>query len=89
MGGDAPAVETIPDRRHYDLYILTAPDFKFIQNGRRESESMRLEMHQWISEVLTQKDKHSLRVTGTHGERIKQAAAAMDPLLVLPPLDAP
>lgn len=89
VGWDAFTVEAISDRRHYDLYILTVPDFGFVQDGTRESESLRLEMHQWFVDILQRKGKRSIAVTGLPADRMQQATAAIDPLLIFPPLDPP
>jgi len=89
MGVYSPEVEQIADSRHYDLYILTAPDFAFVQDGTREGEHIRLEMHQWFIEVLSKKGKRYITVRGSHKQRISDAIAALEPLLIFPPLDAP
>jgi HTH-type transcriptional repressor of NAD biosynthesis genes len=88
-GTYSPAVEQIADSRHYDLYLLTAPDFGFVQDGTREGEAIRLEMHQWFREVLSQKGKPYITVSGSHEVRMARAIAAIDPLLVFPPLADP
>ncbi|MBI4783751.1 MAG: AAA family ATPase [Oscillatoriophycideae cyanobacterium NC_groundwater_1537_Pr4_S-0.65um_50_18] len=88
-GTYAKAVEQIADSRDYDLYILTAPDFAFVQDGTREGEHIRLEMHQWFVEALKQKGKRYITVEGCHEERMSDAVAAIAPLLVFPILDAP
>ncbi len=82
-------VEQVADSRHYNLYILTAPDFAFVQDGTREGEQIRLEMHQWFVEVLKQKGKRYITVKGSREQRMTAAIAAIDPLLVFPILDAP
>ncbi|OLP17423.1 hypothetical protein BST81_16670 [Leptolyngbya sp. 'hensonii'] len=89
MGTDSQAVECIADSRHYDLYILTAPDFGFVQDGTRDGECIRLQMHQWFIDVLNQKDKQFILVTGAHDQRMTYAIAAINSLLVFPALDAP
>ena len=88
-GTYANAVEQIADSRHYDLYILTAPDFDFVQDGSRDSEFIRLEMHQWFIEVLDQKGKPYITVTGDHEQRMTTAIAAIAPRLIFPPLAPP
>ena len=89
IGTYAKAVERIADRRHYDLYLLTAPDFAFVQDGTREGEHIRLEMHQWLIDVLSQKGKPYILVEGSYEQRMAAAIAAINPLLVFPILDAP
>ncbi|MEP0873044.1 AAA family ATPase [Trichocoleus desertorum AS-A10] len=78
-GTYSPAVEQIADSRHYDLYLLTVPDFDFVQDGTREGEAIRLEMHQWFREVLIQRGKPYITVVGPHEVRMARAIAAIDP----------
>lgn len=87
-GTYSAAVEQIADGCHYDLYILTAPDFAFVQDGTREGEEIRLEMHQWFIDILNQKSKPYIMVQGTHEYRMAKAIAVIDALLVFPPLVA-
>lgn len=89
MGTYSPVLEYIAERRHYDLYILTVPDFGFVQDGTREGEHIRLEMHQWFIDVLNQKGKRFITVEGSHDQRMADAIAAINSLLVFPVLDAP
>lgn len=75
----------IISRKKPDLYILTKPDFAFIQDGtREEDERNRLEMHQWFIETLTQSTIPWIQVTGDYFDRIKQATKVIDPLLKFP-----
>lgn len=83
-GEDSPAVEQLADQRHYDLYILTAPDFPFVQDGTRDGEAIRMEMHQWFVEVLTAKQKPFITVQGAPEARLQAAVQAIGPLLVFP-----
>ena len=83
------AVERIVDSRQYDLYILTMPDFGFIQDGTREGEQIRLEMHQWFLEVLRQKQKPYILASGKHEQRMVIATTEIDRLLTFPILAVP
>lgn len=85
LGFDSPEVEAISDSRDYNLYILTEPDFGFVQDGTRESESWRLTMHQWFIDILEQKKKNYITVGGSHEVRISQAKSVIDSLLHFPP----
>lgn len=80
-------VEQIADSRHYDLYLLTEPGFEFVQDGTRDGEHIRMEMHGWFIEQLTRKNRPFIRVTGSHGNRMEQAMQAIDKLLVFPKLE--
>ncbi len=86
IGSDCSAVEQIADSRYYDLYIITEPDFGFIQDGTRESEHLRMTMHQWFVDVLQKKGKNYITVAGTHDRRMSQAIPAIDALLEFLPL---
>lgn len=72
--------------RYYDLYILTEPDFGFIQDGSRESETFRTIMHQWFIEKLNQKNCSYITVNGNHENRISKAISVIDSLLIFPKL---
>jgi nicotinamide riboside kinase len=67
---------------------LTAPDFDFVQDGTREGEKIRLEMHQWLVATLDRQGKHYITVAGAHDRRLAESIAAIDSLLVFPMLDA-
>ena len=47
-GRTSAATAAIAAERAYTLYILTAPDFPFVQDGTREGEESRHEMHRWL-----------------------------------------
>lgn len=84
LGFYAQTLEQITDARHYDLYILTEPDFGFIQDGTREGKHIRLEMHQWFIDVLTQKGKQHITVEGAHQQRMAKATREISSRLVFP-----
>ena len=85
LGYDSMRVEQIARSRRYDLYILTEPDFEFVQDGTRESEHLRREMHQHFLKVLEQWKKPYIRVKGDREQRVLQATEAIAPLLNFPP----
>lgn len=87
VGHYSAAVEAIADRRDYDLYVLTEPDFEFVQDGTRDGQHLRLEMHNWLIEELTRKNRPFIRVTESHDNRMQQATTAIDKLLVFPKLE--
>jgi HTH-type transcriptional repressor of NAD biosynthesis genes len=98
-GRYSPAVEAIADSRSrgggYILYLLTAPDFPFVQDGTREAEGQaRLEMHEWFLAALQERAAAGggaafVVVSGSPEERLAKATAAIDPLLVFPALPLP
>ena len=87
IGDYSPEVEAVADSREYDLYLLTEPDFGFVQDGTREGEHIRMNMHNWFIEELTLKNRPFIRVTGSHEHRMAQAIEAINRLLVFPKLE--
>lgn len=73
----------------YSLYLLTEPDFTFVQDGTRESEAERFDMTEWFATALAERGCAYLRVSGSPDKRLAAAVAAVDPLLVWAPLVLP
>lgn len=86
MGATAPAVERLARERRYDLHLLTAPDFPFVQDGTRDGEHVRLDMHGWFREALAASGRPWLEVGGPPEERLARALRAVEPLLRFDPL---
>lgn len=86
MGFFAREVEQIVEARSYDLYILTLPDFGFIQDGTREGEQIRFAMHEWFVEALESKGRRYVTVGGPLEQRLAEAVRWIDPLLVFAPM---
>ncbi len=80
MYSRSPAVEAIAARRHYDLYILTGDEIPFVQDGLRDGEHIRHEMHLRFVERLTEDQKKFIIVSGSHEERLKKAIEVIDTL---------
>lgn len=80
LGFNCPQLEQIANQRHYDLYLLTEPDFEFVQDGTRESEGLRMEMHQWFIETLTAMGKFWVSVKGSPEQRLAEAIAIINHL---------
>jgi NadR type nicotinamide-nucleotide adenylyltransferase len=64
-------------QRAYDLTILCAPDFPFIQDGTRQEERFRERQHQWYLDELAKRRISHLLVTGPLENRINQVRAAL------------
>ncbi len=71
-------VEAIAKGRHYDLYILTGDEIPFEQDGTRDGEHVRHEMHKRFLEKLQEDHKKFIVVTGNKEERLKAAIGAID-----------
>lgn len=84
LGSDCAILEEIARNRNYDLYILTEPDFGFVQDGTRESESLRMTMHQWFLQRLESQGKRYITVMGSHECRMSKAIAAIAEVLKFP-----
>lgn len=73
LGFDHDSLKAISKERHYDLYLLTGDEIPFEQDGTRDGEHIRHQMHQWFVEALqNQKVPWSL-VSGSQEDRMKQA----------------
>ncbi len=81
LGRSTPAVEALAAARRYDLYLLTADDAPFVQDGLRDGEHLREWMTGRFAERLAERPEPHLVLTGDHESRVEQAAAAIDALL--------
>jgi NadR type nicotinamide-nucleotide adenylyltransferase len=81
MGEYSGQVARIAEKHVADLYILTGDEIPFEQDGTRDGEHIRHEMHQWFEEELGKTNRRFIIVRGTHEERMQQATAAIDALL--------
>ena len=78
-GARSAAVEAVAELRDYDLYIVTAPDFDFVQDGTRVEGGHRTAMHDGLLARL--KGKPHLVVGGAPEARLAAAASAVEGLL--------
>jgi NadR type nicotinamide-nucleotide adenylyltransferase len=58
----------------YDLVVLCAPDFPFIQDGTRRDEDFRARQHAWYRAELARRGIAFVDVYGTVAERVGQLA---------------
>lgn len=70
--------------RRYDLTLVCAPDFAFVQDGTRSSEDFRLRHDRWIRAILRARGADHVDVRGTVAARLAQVAALVDPLFEVP-----
>ncbi len=68
----------IANRRKYNLYILTGDEIPFIQDGTRDGEHIRHDMHKRFIERLEETGRKYILVTGNREERLKKAIEAID-----------
>ena len=70
--------------RRYDLTLVCAPDFAFVQDGSRSSDEFRLRHDRWIRATLRARGADYVDVRGTVDERVSKVAALIDPLFAAP-----
>jgi NadR type nicotinamide-nucleotide adenylyltransferase len=80
------AVERLAAERRplYALYLLTAPDFPFVQDGTRDGEAIRDWMHQTFVAELRATHRPWLLLTGAPHQRRAAAIAAINAALASP-----
>ena len=64
-----------------DLYLLADVTTPFVQDGTRDGEHIRDWMHERFVEELKAQHKPYAEIAGSREERVKKAAAIIDPLL--------
>ena len=70
-----PALERLAMSTRYDLTVLCAPDFPFVQDGTRQDESFRLRQHEWYLEQLAERGDNWMIAAGPVEERVRAVAA--------------
>ena len=73
MGSHSHAVEEIARRGKCDLYLLTGEEIPFVQDGLRDGEHIRHEMHRWFEEALAAQTVLWKTLRGPHEERLREA----------------
>lgn len=62
-----------------DLYLLTGDEIPFVQDGLRDGEAIRHEMHRWFEDALGLQTVPWISVRGNLAERLSQAVDACSP----------
>lgn len=70
FGRAEPELEQLANRS-YDLFVLCAPDFPFIQDGTRQPESFRTHQHEWYLRELEARGISYLLASGSVAERVR------------------
>jgi HTH-type transcriptional repressor of NAD biosynthesis genes len=78
MFGRADEVLATLAARPYDLYILCAPDFDFVQDGTRRDAEFRQRQHAWYLEQFTRRGVNYLLAEGPVLARVEQIAAHLE-----------
>ncbi len=76
-----PRVDAIGARDKVDLYLLTAPDVPFVQDGLRDGEHIREWMDRRFAEQLANGKTPVVRLTGSYEQRFERAVAAVERLI--------
>ncbi|HKQ62073.1 MAG TPA: AAA family ATPase [Candidatus Polarisedimenticolaceae bacterium] len=74
VGTRSPALEEIARRGRCDLYLLTGDEIPFVQDGLRDGEHVRHEMHRWFEEALAAQAVPWHVVRGSPEQRMLDAA---------------
>jgi NadR type nicotinamide-nucleotide adenylyltransferase len=77
FGRAAPALERLAGTREYDLTVLCAPDFGFVQDGIRHGGSFRDVQHAWYLRELAARGTPFLLAAGPLEERVAAVLAAL------------
>jgi HTH-type transcriptional regulator, transcriptional repressor of NAD biosynthesis genes len=73
MGFDLPELAEISSVCREDLYLLTGDEIPFVQDGLREGEHIRHEMHGWFEEELVRQSSPWYLLTGDVNFRVARA----------------
>ncbi len=73
VGTDSPEVKTIADAGRCDLYLLTGDEIPFVQDGLRDGEHIRHEMHRWFEEALAAQSVPWKLLRGSPEARLSEA----------------
>jgi NadR type nicotinamide-nucleotide adenylyltransferase len=81
-----PFVDEIGKQSKADLYLLTAPDVPFVQDGFRDGQHIRHWMHDRFAEQLSEISHREpavriVQINGPYEQRLATAIAAVDALL--------
>mgnify|MGYP001344367871 CR=1 FL=1 len=80
VGRDEPGLWALAAARRPDLYLLTGDELPFVQDGLRDGEHVRRDMHQWFLQALREQPVPWRLLTGPHERRLAEARAALGPL---------
>ena len=78
FGRAEPALERLADRS-YDLTVLCGADFPFVQDGTRQSDSLRSRQHTWYLSELAERMIPYFLATGPVEDRVRVVSKALTP----------
>lgn len=77
VGTRHPELEAFAAQCRADLYFLTGDEIPFVQDGLRDGEHLRHDMHLWFEEALAAQPSPWLLLRGDRESRVTQAIAIM------------
>lgn len=80
MGTNSSAVEQSAANGRCDLYLLTGDEIPFVQDGLRDGEHIRHEMHAWFEQALARQPVPWKILRGPHHERLSEAIGLIQEL---------
>lgn len=80
VGTDSAEVKAIADFGRCDLYLLTGDEIPFVQDGLRDGEYIRHEMHRWFEEALTAQPVPWKLLRGSPETRLAEAMQLVEEL---------
>jgi NadR type nicotinamide-nucleotide adenylyltransferase len=80
MGSHSHAIEEIARSGKCDLYLLTGDEIPFVQDGLRDGQQIRHEMHRWFEGALATQAIPWKTLRGSHQERMRQAFRLIEDL---------
>lgn len=75
MGATTDEMHDIATRDKADLYIITGDEIPFVQDGTRDGEHIRHDMHQWFVEHIKATGTPYIIVSGSPEDRLAEALA--------------
>jgi len=81
MGEHSPEVEAVARAGRCDLYLLTGDEIPFVQDGLRDGEHIRHEMHRWFEEALAAQPVPWKLLRGSPSMRLREAMELVKALL--------
>lgn len=68
--------------RRYDLILLCAPDFAFVQDGTRQDHAFRFRQHLWYIEIMRQRRWNHHDMVGSPEQRLANGIALIKQMLL-------
>lgn len=82
MGFDHKPLEEFAKWGRADLDLLTGNEIPFVQDGLRDGEHIRHEMHQWFETALSRQHVPWMHIFGPPEERLNLAMKSIQELLL-------